>query len=432
MDSLAQDLLRYLAGPDPATGGSNELFARLASEKPVIRIGATWIISRYDLVAALASHPRCVLELPGEWQNVAGVSAEAAAIARRLLPVQPPAEHRRLRRLVSAQFSSRSAAEMGGQIRDIVDGLFTGPLQHGHCELVADIAVPLPVFTNAALLGIPAHDWKQVLGWGTALNGLINQDTIRRYTALRQAGAAPSGTAPPEPRASQDVVTSASAVTRYVEDLISRRQEKPGPDLVSRLAAQAETGDGVLTHDELTTLVLLLFMTGLDTVGSTLVNVVMALLRHADAWQRVVADPSLAGRAYTEAARLYPALPMMSRSAAADIELSGLTIPAGATIMLVYGAANLDPAAFPDPLRFDMDRDGARPMTFGHGPHYCLGAALALMQGEAVLRKLAESSPGFTLLGEPGPRRPEFAFHSVSTLPLRLGAHQREPAGQPA
>jgi cytochrome P450 len=416
MDDLAAAMFRYIADPSSYEVGSTALFARFAAEKPIIRHGPVWIISRYDLVTRLASDPRCTSELPDGWQGNRPMSPAVTAITEKLLPVLPAAEHRRLRRLVAAEFGARSVGQLRDRVDKIVDDLLAEPLARGECEVVSDLGVPLPVFTTAAMLGLPDEDRGRVLGWSEALNEAIKGQFPGNFTDY----ARPDDPAADGPGAPADSTAALNRVIGYIEELVSQRQRTPGTDLISRLSLTLDAEDGKLTHEELVNLVVLLFMTGIDTVGGALVNVIMALCRHPEVWQRVIDDPGLAGNAYSEAARLYPAVPMMSRATQADIELGNVVIPAGSMVILVYAAANLDPAVFSDPLQFDLHRVGQKALTFGHGPHYCLGAGVALLQGETVLRKLAERSPSFTMIGEPGPRRPEHAFHSVANLRLRL------------
>ncbi|WP_020665152.1 cytochrome P450 [Amycolatopsis benzoatilytica] len=406
MDELTRAALRFLGDPKSQPVGDNELFARLAGEKPVIRAGRVWIVSRHDLVSRIARHPAGALRMPDEWSATRHLDEATSRVLNGLLPIQPPADHQRLRRLVAGQFSAKSVAGMRDAVQSIVAELLAEPLRGGECEFVGDVCGPLPVYTTAALLGLPRADRPQVLGWASAINSaVVNEVTGRlggRYGASGSAAA-----------------TGVAEVVAYINDLAAHAD---GTGLISRLARASSEQDGRLSRDELVSMVLMLFMTGIDTVGSALANVVLALRKHPDAWQRVVADPTLAAAAYVEGIRLYPPLPLMSRIAEEDIDLDGVTIPQGSTVLLMYGAANLDPAVFTRPLEFDLDRTESRHLSFGHGPHYCLGASLAVLQGEAVLAALAAHSPDFQLADPEIRRRDEMAFHSPAALRLRLPA----------
>jgi cytochrome P450 len=409
MDLLTADLLRFVANPNSQPVGDTTLFARLATQKPLVRAGSVWIASRHDLVSRLARHPHCVLRMPDRWQATRPLNPAVSTFLEGLMPIQPPDDHQRLRRLMAGQFSARSVAGLRGVVQGIVDELLTGPLQREVCEIIEEICVQLPVYTTTAMLDLPDSDRALVLRWVRTVNGQVVDEVSGRVGGRRgRAGASMT-----------DSSSGLADMVTYIEDLVRARTRCPGDDLVSRLAAQSSAEDGRLSSDELVSMVLMLLMTGIDTVGSGLSNVLLALSQHPDVWQQVVEDPRRCATAYTEGLRLLPALPMMGRIVEADIDLSGAIIAAGSTVLLMYGAANLDPAAFPDPLRFDLNRSGSTHLAFGHGPHFCLGAGLAVLQGELVLAALARHAPGFEVL-EVGERRAEAAFHSPATMRVRL------------
>lgn len=417
MDELATSTLRFIADPASQPVGDNALFARLAADKPLLRAGTVWIVSRHDLVSKLVVHPGCVLRMPDVWSATRIINPAAARFLEGFLPVQPAADHRRLRRLLATEFSAKSVARLADSIQSIVDELMAEPLARGQCEFVDEVCGPLPVYTTAALLGLPKQDRPNVLRWARAVNNLVLREVTGRlggrYGGFDDGGA--DGTTDPA-----DDLTE---VICYIEELVRNRMASPGDDLISRLALQSSAADGRLSHFELVSTVLLLFMTGIDTVGGGLANVLLALSQNPDAWRRVVANPGLARAAYLEGIRLLPPLPMMSRIADGDIDLGGgVVVPQGSTVLLMYGAANLDPAVFDRPTRFDLDRTESGQMSFGRGAHHCLGASIAVLQGEILLATLARHAPDFRLVGRPGARRKEMAFHSSSRLRLRLSA----------
>jgi cytochrome P450 len=413
VDDLAASAVRFITDPHSQQVGDLTMFARLAVEKPVLKAGPVWIVSRHDLVCALARHPACVVRLPDRWRHAPPLNPSVSRLLEGLLPVLPTPDHRRLRRLLAGQFSARSVERLRGAVVRIVTELLAGPLRRGSCDFVKDVCLPLPVYTTAALLGLPDADRGQLLAWAQAVNGMVLAEVTGRVGG--------AGGGPRNPG-----VDRLGELVAYIEELVRRRTADPGDDLISRLAAETATEDGHLDHDELVSTVLLLLMTGIDTVGSGLANVVTVLGRNREAWALVVADPSRAGAAYQEALRLLPPLPVMSRITEADVEVAGLTIPAASTVLLVYGAANLDPRVFPEPCSFDLARLPTGQLAFGHGPHHCLGASLAVLQGEVVLAALARSAPWFHVGAGPRRRRDELAFHSPAELPLWLRA---EPPG---
>lgn len=414
MSALAAEVLGFIANPRSQPVGDTTLFARLVAEKPLLRAGSVWIVSRHDLVSQLTQHPHCVIRMPDRWHATRPLNPTVGTFLEGLMPIRPPADHQRLRRLVAAQFSARSVAALRGVVQQIVDELLAAPLQRGECDIIGEICVQLPVYTTTAMLGLPDSDRSRVLRWVRTVNGQIIDEVSGRVGG----------------RAGGPTMAAASElelVTGYIEELVRDRTRRPKADLVSQLAQHSCAKDGRLSHNELVSMVIMLLMTGIDTVGTALSNVLLALSRQPDAWQQVVADPRKAAAAYIEGIRLIPALPMMSRIVEADIDLSGVVIPAGSTVLLMYGAANLDPAVFPDPLRFDLNRTRSGHLSFGHGPHYCLGASLAVLQGELVLTTLARCAPEFEVV-EVGERRAEMAFHSAATMRVRFAPAATAPA----
>ncbi|MER6951366.1 cytochrome P450 [Nonomuraea sp. NPDC000554] len=408
--SNAESVWQFLTDPAARGPAASELFARLPTEDPVIRFGPVWLFSSFDLVTTLASDDRLEIRLPGLSSGMWEAAPALGELFQRFMSVQPAADHRRLRRLVAGAFSMRAIGRLRGRIDEIVDGLLSPALSRGECDFVAEVGVPLPVMATAALLDLPQADWPRILAWATTLTDQLSQATWN-LQGLGQA-----------PQADNSVVAD---VLDYVEKIVRQRRARPGDDLISQLAS-----DGRLGHDELIAMVVLLFMTGLDTMTSGLTNAVYALLRNPEAWDRVVADPGLAGAAFAEGIRYMPPVTMGTRRATADIEIGGHRVAAGDTVLLMFAAANLDPSRFSRPSAFDLDRGETTQLAFGHGPYFCLGAALSLLEGESVLRWLATRAPGL----EPAVREPVYrdsiAFVSPAELPLRLAV--REPLFEPA
>ncbi|MFI9809869.1 cytochrome P450 [Streptomyces sp. NPDC052301] len=411
MTGLKQAAWTYLSDPRARAVDNSALFGRLAADAPVLHFGPVWLVAGYDEVTRLAGDPRCTLALPPTWdEQCARVNPAFGEVFKSFMTVQPDESHRRLRRLVARGFSARTIQALRPRVEQVVDRLFEEPIRRGHCEFVAEIGIPLPVMTTAALLGLPEGDWRHVLRWAHSLTADLSEMTA----AFQAAG-------------DQELVPSREERERtlrevmdYIEELVRRRSAQPGEDLVSHLARQSGE-DGRLSHDELVSMVLLIFMTGLETMTAALANTLLCLARNPDAWQRVVADPSLAATAFAEGIRTVTPVPMGSRVAQAEVELGPHLIQPGQTVLLMWGAANQDPRQFSEPSRYDLDRPGIGQLAFGHGPYFCLGAALSQLQGESVVRKLTTCSPRIALAADELQWRDDLAFHSVRELPLDLG-----------
>ncbi|MEU8550494.1 cytochrome P450 [Streptomyces roseoverticillatus] len=413
MTALKQAAWTYLSNPTARAVDNSALFGELAADAPVLRFGPVWMISGYEEVTRLAGDARCAVALPPSWdEQCARVNPAFGNVFKSFMTVQPTASHRRLRRLVARGFSARAIHALRPRIDAVVDKLFEDPIRRGGCEFVAEIGIPLPVMATAALLGLPEEDWHHVLRWARSLTNDISAATAA-YEAIGVSALTPSR---------EEREQTLREAMDYIEELVRQRCAEPGEDLVSHLAQQSGE-DGQLSHDEIVSMVLLIFMTGLETMTGGLANTLLCLARNPDAWQRVVADPSLAGTAFAEGIRTITPVPMATRMAQAEIELGPHRIQPGDTLLLMYGAANQDPRHFNEPDRYDLDREGIGQLAFGHGPYFCLGAALSLLEGESVIRKLVTCSPQLGLADEDLKWREDIAFHSVVELPLHLDAN---------
>jgi cytochrome P450 len=189
----------------------------------------------------------------------------------------------------------------------------------------------------------------------------------------------------------------------YVGALLDRRRTDPADDLISTLLAAEFEGDR-LSEVELVNLVLNVLIGGVDTSQSQLTHAVRLLAEHPEQWERLREDPSLAPRAADEALRFEPIVPFTARIVVEELEYRGVTFPVGSIVMVSAFDANRDPAAYPDePDTFDItaDRDRTKPMTFGAGIHYCLGANVARAELQEALALLPQAMPGLRLDGDP-------------------------------
>jgi cytochrome P450 len=215
-------------------------------------------------------------------------------------------------------------------------------------------------------------------------------------------------------------VTSASEFVDYLREVIARRRAQPGDDLLSEMLAVQEKDDS-LTEDEILGTSVLLLGAGHETTTNLIGNGCLALLRHPHELARLQREPEHMANAVEECLRFDSPVQATSRILSEDAEIGGHRIPKGEEIVLLLGAANRDPAVFPDPDRFDVGREEARQhLSFGHGIHFCLGANLARTEGQAALAGLLRHFPDFRLADEALEWRPGFLFRGVERLPLRL------------
>ncbi|NYI07707.1 cytochrome P450 family protein [Allostreptomyces psammosilenae] len=409
LDLMSPELLT-----DPFGG-----YSRIREQTPVTRASAVpgtdpaWIVTRYDDVKFVLGDPRFVnnpASVPG--MEVPSLT-EQALVARGVPPEYMPylltsilsvdgADHARLRRLVSRAFTARRVAELRPRVEEITEDLLTRlpeAAEDGVVDLLRHFAYPLPIVVICELVGIPEEDRPLWRDWSEALTFASGQrmaDTMRDLVA-------------------------------YTHALIERRRAEPTGDLVSALVRVHDEDGDRLSDTEMVMLILALVIAGHETTAHLIGNGTAALLTHPDQLAALRDDPGLAPSAVHELMRWCGTAQMAStRYATEDVEISGTLVRKGEAVFPVLVAANYDPRRFDDPEPLDITRptDGRREIHvgFGHGLHYCLGAALARQEGEvaftALLRRypnLALGVPAEELTHDPVP-----GSWRLSALPVRL------------
>jgi cytochrome P450 len=283
-----------------------------------------------------------------------------------------------------------SLREIAGRLLDAVAG------DGGSCDLVRDVTDPYPALVMAPILGIPEADCDAVAGWAADL--LLVFDAAR---FAEQVGRVEAGW---------------RGLERYLGELLADRRRNLGDDVYSELI-RAQVDEGRLDDDELVMLATAITQAAIDTTRGQLGLTLEALIRHADQWQRLVADRELAPSAVDEGMRYAPAIGGIPHVAVAATEVDGIGFAAGTPVEIHPRATNRDPAAFDEPERFDVGRDARRHLTFGFGPHACVGAPLARVEMDELLRALASRFAALELAGEPE-RSPMSSNGNLRTLPV--------------
>lgn len=307
--------------------------------------------------------------------------------------------HGRLRRLVSQAFTPTAVDELRPGMRTIVHGLVDAFAPAGACDFMAAFADRYPPRVMFDLLGIPEEDQAQFLDWGKTLALMLTYSVADHLGAIDAARA------------------GLYAATDW---LCASRRHRPGDDLISRLVAAHDQGDR-LTAQELRSMVFGLVLGGQDSTHNQLGLAMILFARHPEQWALLAQRPELAAQATEEVIRLAPAVPIVWRKASEDIAWRDLSIPAGTRLWLLVGAAHTDEATFgPDARCFDITVERPPQLAFGHGVHYCLGAALARAEIAEALSILAGRLPGLELT-DPPVLRPEISgFVGPRTLPIRF------------
>ncbi len=404
-DAFAYDPLdlRVLEDPYP-------YYAHLRRHEPVYHVPAHgfWAVSRYRDVLRVLRRPElfssaamaAAVTRPGEfaptsedrepWDPEEGTSIVGTDGAR----------HVRLRNVVNRGFTPARIAALAPRVRAIVQSLAEPLLEAGECEFLSDFAAPLPATVIAELLGV---------------------DPDRRADFKRWSDAAVLGVFEPLDEEQQRCVGERLAeMGDYFDVVIEERRQRPGDDLVSALI-RAEEEHGALTPTEVRAFVFTLLVAGSVTTTHLLANAMRALVAHPEELAKVTANRALVPSLVEETLRYDPPVQMLLRTATEDLELAGVTIPKGATVAPLFGSANRDETVFPAPDRFDVTRDPKDHLAFGHGVHFCLGAALARLEARIVFEVLLERMRKPVFDGESSRNLCSLVFRGPVHLPLRFG-----------
>src|SRR6266478_4600873 len=382
----------FIANPYPT-------YHRLRAEDPVHHnpLGF-WVLTRYEDVLGALRDPRFAKEAIAAFV-AARFGIAPAGIGLSMLDRDPP-DHTRLRGLVSTAFTPRVVEMLRPHIQRIVDGLLERVETAGSMDLIEDFAYPLPVIVICELLGVPVEDRDRFKQWGL--------DIARGLDAIWL---------PPDSEVAARSVVSRRALSDYFRDLISARRAAPRGDMLSALIAAEEAGD-TLSEDELLATCILLLVAGHETTVNLIGNGTLALLRHTHELRRLRENPGLIASAVEELLRYDGPVQRTARIPSAAVAIGGLTIQAGEMVMPFIGAADRDPAHFPDPDRLDIARRDNRHVAFGLGIHFCLGAPLARLEGQIAINTLAQRLPKLALATDRPEYRHSLTLRGLKTLPV--------------
>jgi cytochrome P450 len=355
----------------------------------------TVLLARYSDVVTALRDPQSFSSTP----RVQTPQALIFGAAPTLILTDPPV-HTRLRRLVGQAFAPRRMREIEPRIRQITDDLLAAVEQRGSFDAIADLAAPLPTMVIAEILGVPANDYPMFKAWSGALLEVSN---------VSPDAAPPAG------------FNEALAAERaYFNARYEELRRHPGTDLMSALI-QAEEKDA-LTFDEVAGFFNLLLLAGNETTANLIGNGLYALMRHPDQLALLRRNPALLPSAIEEILRWDSPVQATGRHLARDCQLGETWLSEGKSVVILNGAANRDPAQFPDPDRFDIAREPNAHLALGEGIHFCLGAALARLEGATAIGAVLARFEHLSLLGPdfvPAYRR-SFNVRGLIRLPLSI------------
>lgn len=322
------------------------------------------------------------------------------AMAKQILFLDPP-DHTRLRSLATKAFTPRMVERMREHIQQIVDDLLDAVEAKGEMEVIRDLSYPLPAIVIAETMGVPPEDRDRFSKWTADFGALL--DGVQQSM--------------------QEVVMAFFSVIElmdYFADVIAQRRGAPKKDDLLQAMIGAEEHGDTLDEDELLGNCVLLLAAGHLTTTHLIGNGLWTLLKHPEQLQALRDDPALASGAVLEVLRYESPVQATARKTKVELEIGGQRIPEGVEVLVCLGAANRDPAQFPNPDQFDLRRADSRHMAFGHGPHFCLGAPLARLEAQIAFNTVARRFPNLHLLNEQPAWETSYIFRGQRELHLGL------------
>ena len=367
-----------------------------------------WILTRYSDVSAALRYDRLSAERITALTGLIGESGGESArqfertFLKMMLFSDPP-DHTRLRSLANKAFTPRVVEQIRSHIQGIVKVLLDhvqlgGEREHGKMDVITDLAYPLPAIVIAEMLGAEPKDRDQFKKWSDDLAAFLGNIRIVSETY-------------------ESAMKSVAELIDYLRELVAQRRKEPKDDLISALVMAEDQGDS-FTQEELFSMCVLLIFAGHETTTNLIGNGILALLNNPSELAKLRQNPSLIVPAIEEIIRYDGPVQTTTRTALEPLEIGGKQIAKGDRISLTLGAANRDPAQFPDPDRMDITRGENRHVGFGFGIHFCLGAALARMESQLAIGAMVERMPELRLESADLVWRDNPILRGVNSLPV--------------
>jgi cytochrome P450 len=427
---------------DPRTyadGVPYDVFAQLREDTPVCWIEEPavlgwpagvgyWAVFRYADVRRVLRDDQIFSSWLGATQIRDPEAPEDLAFVRAMMLNMDAPDHSRLRRLLTGAFTPRAIAQLEQQIQRNAAALIEAAAAAPEVDFVQVVA-DLPVLTLANVLGVPLNDRFLMYDWANRVIGYQDPDyagrsTVRPETLTDMGRRALEllpdlrprpGERPRNPRSPSMLVD----MFEYARLLAEHKRAEPGDDVMSILLRS--TDEGGVSREEFQNLFFLFVVAGNETLRNGIPGGLLSLLQHPDQFRRLQTDPQLLSPAIEEMLRFFPPVVQFRRTARVDVEVGGQSIRAGEKVVVYFASANRDPRAFPDPDTFDIARSPNKHVSFGFGPHLCIGGHLARVQMRAVFGELLRRFRSIELAGEPVRLVSNFQ-HGLKSLPVRWAA----------
>lgn len=383
------------------------IYDELRTRDPIHRSATwkCWVLSRYRDVSSVLLDPKAfssrgrvtnVIQREFPEHFLEQLKPMLNHYSRGIINVDPP-DHTRLRKLLQKTFLPKTLERLTPKIHANVAALLDAATARGSVDLIADLAYPLPVSVISDLLGVPQAD----------------RDKFKRWSQIiMEFQAVPLPTADSILRSQQGIVE----LRDYLRHVLKQRQADPREDLISELAHSEVEGDR-LSEDELLSTALTLLVAGHETTTNLIGSAAWLLLRHPAHLAALQSDQALMPSLIEEVLRFESPLHRVGRTALVDTVIDGVTVRQGETVFLLLAAANRDPAQFAEPNVFNPRRSPNKHIAFGHGIHFCLGAALARLEAPIALQGIFQRWPHARLGGEHLPWH-SGVMRGLKTLPI--------------
>jgi cytochrome P450 len=381
-------------------------YQRFQEQAPVFRTPlGIWLVTRYEDVQTVLRDPRLEHRFMDMARRRAGdrvtTSPAFQSLARWILMMNAP-DHTRIRGLMARAFSVKRVEGLRPRVQKLVDELVGRVADQGQADLMSALARPLPVIVICELLGVPEEDWPRFL----------DDSCLPRHMLEPR---------PLSPREMDELDVAITRLGDYLGGLCEARRAAPRDDLISALVQAEEQGER-LSSEELIANLIMLFFAGHETTVNLIGNGLLALHRHPAELAKVRADRGLVPSAVEEMLRYdNPTQIAGVRCTTEPMTMGGVDLPPGSQLVPVIGAANRDPRVFDAPNTFDVTRSfTSKPLSFGGGMHFCLGAQLARMETCIVLDTLLARLPTLAIENADAPEwHPSFVLRGLRTLPAR-------------
>jgi pimeloyl-[acyl-carrier protein] synthase len=403
--TLERNVLEALLSPE-GIQNPYPIYDRLRETAPVFWNPAMqiWMLTRYHDIMTALNDSRFSSDWTSTFRFLRPLDEEEQPIFERLLEffslwmqASDAPKHQSIRAPIQKAFTPKMMLKLQTQVNEVVANCLAKVRAKGYMEVYADLALPLPSVVICQMLGVPEEYNDQFVTLSHSISSFI-------------------GIGIPAPGQLAQIENDVEMIRRMLKPVIDEKRKNPANDLISTLVQSENIGEG-LTAEEIVSNAVFLLFAGHDTTTNLICNGTLALLQNPDQLAKLKAQPELIRNALEELLRYDASTQWIPRVLKEDVAIGGKLLQKGQYVGMWLGAANYDPAVFENPHKLDITRT-ARNLSFGYGPHYCLGVALARMEGQAAISSLIQL-PDLELAGE-AVRNPNFTIRGLRSLPVKF------------